>query len=323
MKTLTTFLAMTAALILLMQDVFSQEVNSDSVKAGQFYNILLSNDEWITGEVLTSDSLFIKLRQTDGTASKFSKQQVKTIIIPSNEDVEDYYADKYSEDVKESNKILKPRLSLSGGLGLTTFERSGSFPSSYVFNLEGLLYLSRNAAVRLFIDCNFMGNDNNHSYSGPGYYSYEEGGNLSLYIFTADMLLGSLKPEQKTRQYFTCGVGMFILSESDSKSVSSYGTYTYPGYSESLFAIKLGYGISHNFTPKISAGGELLYGTPFVYLQIGLISVKPRISYKISDKLGLFFEPQYTFPVAFGDFGGFYASDGYFTIKSGITLGSF
>ena len=141
------------------------------------------------------------------------------------------------------------------------------------------------------------------------------------------MLLGSLKPEQKTRQYFTCGIGMFILSESDRKSYNNNGTYsytyTYPGESESLFAIKLGYGISHNFTPKISAGGELLYGTPFEYLQIGLISVKPKISYKISNKLGLFFEPQYTFPVAFGDFGGFYASDGYFTIKTGITLGSF
>lgn len=263
MKTLIILTAITASMLIFMQDSFSQGVNPDSV---------------------------------------------------------DIFDDEYSKHFKESGKILEPKLSLGGGIGLTTLEGSGGFPSSYVFNLEGTLYLTRAAAIRLFVDCNFMGNDN-YSFSGPDYSFYEEGGNLSLYVFTIDMLLGSLKPEQKTKQYFTWGVGMFILSESDKKSVSSYGSYTYPGESESLLAIKLGYGISHNFTPKISAGGELLYGTPFQYLQVGLISVKPRISFKISNKLGLFFEPQFTFPVMWGD--SFFGGEGYFTIKSGITLGSF
>ena len=323
MKAITIYLIVITTLILSLQQIFSQEISLDSVKAGRFYNILLSNDEWIEGEVLTADSLYIKLRQIDGTVSRFSKQQVKALIVPSNYDVREYYEEKYSGNFKESNEIMKPRLSLSGGLGLTTFETSGSFPSSYIINFEGLLYLSRHTGIRLFVDCNFMGNGNNNSYSGPSYYSYEEGGNLSLYIFTVDMLLGSLKPEQKTKQYFTYGLGVFIFSESDGKNYSSYGTYIHPGESFQYAGLKIGYGVSHSFTPKITVGGELLYGTPFEYLDFGILSAKPRISYNISKKFELFFEPQYTFPMAFGDYGGFFIENGYFTVKTGLTFSSF
>lgn len=322
MKAFLILTVISASIVLLMQEVFSQEVNPDSVVNGRFYNILLSNDEWIEGEVLSSDSSFIKLRQTGGTVSKFSKLQVKSVIVPSTDDFKEYYEEKYTN---KKTDVMKPRLSLSGGLGLTSLESQGSIPTSYILNLEGILFLSRNAALRLFIDCNFMGNDDNYSYSGPGYSNYEEGGNLSLYIITADLLVGSLKPEQKTRQYFTCGVGAFIFSESDRKFGYNGGGYSYnyttPGESEVLAGAKLGYGINHNINNYVNLGGELLYAAPFQYLQIGLISIKPRISYKISGSIGLFFEPQYTFPVLWSD--SYYESSGYLTVKSGITFGSF
>jgi len=324
MKTIINLISITAVLMILMQGVFSQEVSSDSLKTGQTYKILLSSDEWITGEILSSDSVYIKIKQPDGTAYKFYKKQIKTFIVQSKEDMEEYYSDKYSETAMETKEIMKPRLSLSGGLGLTTlFETSDNNPASYVFNLEGSIYMSRNAGVRLFVDCNFLGNGNNYSSYGPEYYSYEEGGNTSIYIVTADLLLGSLKPEQKTSNYFICGIGAFIYSESDHKDISSYGTYTSQGSSSTAAVLKIGYGINHRFSPKITAGGELLYGTPFQYLYVGLFSIKPKIGYNISKKIELFVEPQYTFPLAFGEDGGFFAGTGYLTIKTGITFSSF
>ena len=221
---------------------------------------------------------------------------------------------------------MEPRLSLSGGLGVNSLGYESSFPSSYVIDFEGSLYLNRNIGIRLYVDCNFFSNSENYSYNDPydPYYSYnEEGGNTSVYILTFDLLAGSLKPEQKTKQYFICGIGAFVFSESDRKTHSGHGNYTYPGESFEYGGLKIGYGINHNFTPRISAGGELLYGTVIEYMQIGILSVKPRISYKLSKKFELFFEPQYTFPVAFGDFGGFFIDNGYFTVKTGIALTSF
>jgi hypothetical protein len=323
MKTFTILFTMTLAITVLTQESNSQEISLDSVKSGRFYNFLLSNDDWIEGEVLIADSLFIKLRQTDGTVSRFSKQQVKTLIVPSNYDVREYYTVKYACDYKESEKVMEPRLSLGGGLGLTTFESTGGFPSSYVIDFEGTLFLSRNVGIRLYVDCNFFKNNNNYSYSSPEYYSYEEGGNVSIYLFSMDLLIGSLKPEQKTKQYFTCGLGAFVFSESDRKSYSTYGTERYPGESFGYAGLKIGYGVSHSFTTKITAGGELLYGTPFEYLYFGILLINPRITYKISKRLDLFLEPQYAFPVGFGDFGGFFIDYGYLTVKTGITLCSF
>ena len=313
MKSLTNFLAITTAFIFLIQDIFSQEVNIDSVKAGRFYNVLLSNNRWMEGQILYSDSLTIKLKQSDGTVSKFSKMLVKSIIVPSNDEVKEYYSEKYSGEVK----VTKPQLSLSGGFSLNSSESSGGFPSSYLIDLEGALYINRSTGIRLSVNCNFF-NNKNYYYSNPYYFSYEEGGKISEYVITLDFLAGSLKPEQKTKQYFTCGLGVFIHSESEIKGYDSYGTYNYAGSHHTLPILKLGYGLSHSFSSRLSAGGELLYDSPYLLLTIGFFSIKPRLSYTLSKNFELFLEPQYTFGI-----GGFYASDGYFTIKSGVTLGSF
>lgn len=336
MKAHKIYLAIAITLAVVSQNSFAQRENPDSVKAGKFYNILLSNDEWIKGEILSIDSQYVKIKTDDGSAVKFARSSVKEFIGLTAGDVEDYYGDVYGNK-KEPNTILSPVLSLSGGIGLTSFygysgyRNSGNFPAAYVVNLEGILYFSRHAGIRLFVDCNFFGNDNNSSYGGYGYnYYQEEGGNKSVYMVTVDILAGSLKPEEKTKQYFTGGFGAFVLSESEGKSYYNDGLSSYtsiiPGTSEAVMGLKLGYGIYHRFTPKVTFGGELLYGLALENPQFGLVSIKPKISYRLSKKLELFFEPQYTFPVAFpgGYFeGGFFIGEGYFTVKSGLTLGSF
>jgi hypothetical protein len=85
-----------------MQGIFSQEVSRDSVKTGRLYKMILYNDNWITGEILSSDSVYIKIKQSNGTAFKYAKQQIKTFIIPSKEDIEDYYTNKNKSNIKES-----------------------------------------------------------------------------------------------------------------------------------------------------------------------------------------------------------------------------
>jgi hypothetical protein len=83
MKTIINLISITAVLMILMQDIFSQEVSFDSVKTGKIYKILVY-DQWITGEILSSDSLYVKVMHSDGSSRKYLKEQILSVYFLEN-----------------------------------------------------------------------------------------------------------------------------------------------------------------------------------------------------------------------------------------------
>lgn len=303
MKNLTNILIIAlTAMLLYSGTLFSQEVSKDSLKAGKVYKILLADDSWIVGEVTGIDSVNIHFKKTSGRTTVLYKEHIKTILLAPPELVTEYYKKMHT------NKTLsKSFFTAGGGLVLLGIFSGGEYentPNTYVIDGECVLYFSRSEALRININYNFTGS----SYSIP----YYDAGNTSVYLFSFDVLSGNLKPESKTNQYFTGGLSLLIYSESDYHSESSY-----------LFGPKLGYGIKHKASPNLMIGGEILYATPFQYLMGGVFSIRPSLNVKVSENLGIYAEPQYTFPVAFGDGGGFYFDSGFLTVKAGISYNLF
>lgn len=324
MKTL--IFLITIYTLLAVTPLFSQEVHPDSIKPGKIYKMLLVNGDWTEGEILGFDSLIIKIRHTDGHVFKIAKNQVSAYIMPSEENVSEYYENKYIKSGKiKSTKINPPYLQIGGGIALTDFflgDSRGSFPNTYIIDAECTYFFSRDFAGRININCNFSGNSNNSGFEQGGY-SYE-GGNTSIYFISFDILTGNHEPEAKTNQYFTSGIGVMIMSESERRETYN-GTqnYVHQGDSYSYPGMKLGYGVKHKFNPNLIAGAEIFYETPFEFLQVGLLSLKASTNFKISKNIGLYVEPQYAFPIALGDNGGFFVEAGYFTVKAGLTYGLF
>lgn len=203
-------------------------------------------------------------------------------------------------------------ISLSGGVGLKSWYTE---QSSYTLNANGIFYFTRITGVRINVDLTMIPSK---TYSfAPDY--YEEGGNRSILFLSVDFLAGSFKPESRSKSYFFVGAGVITFAESDRVSYSSYGTYTQAGESQKFFALNLGGGFSNKLSGDFNFGGEIFYGFTPPWIQLGLFSLKPKISYCASKNLEVFAEPQYLFPIYIGEGGGFFVADGFFTVKAGVT----
>jgi hypothetical protein len=310
----TLIIALTFTLIY-SSSLFSQEVSKDSLKTGKLYKILLTDSTWLVGEVTSIDSVNITFKKTTGRTTVLYKEHIKTILVLAPEVVTEYY-----KKIPVNKTISKPFFTIGGGMALKSFLDNGpegSTSNTYIVDGEGTVFFGRNSAARLNINCNFTGS------SDYGYYM--TGSNTSVYLVSIDVLAGNLKPESITNSYFTGGLSALIYSESDEVYTDYSGrTYTYHGETETYIGPKLGYGIKYKASQNIIIGGEILYATPFQsFFTVGAFSLKPSVHLKVSKNLGVYLEPQYSFPVAFGDWGGFFVDLGYFTLKSGITYNLF
>lgn len=315
MKSIIRTLSITiTTLFIVSGGILSQEVSRDSLQAGKLYKILLTDSTWLVGEVTRIDSIYINFKKTTGRTTVFYKEHIKKAFLAPPDLVRAYF-----KKFHTNTSVSKSFFTISGGMAFKSFLDNGpeeSTPNTYIVDGEGTVFFGRNSAGRLNINCNFTGGED-YGYSMTA-------GNTSVYLVSIDVLAGNLKPESKTNSYFTGGLSFLIYNEHDRTSTNMFGeSYTYAGETEFLVGPKIGYGIKYKASKNIIVGGEILYATPFIYLAAGVFSIKPSVHFKVSKNFGVFVEPQYTFPVAFVEGGGFFMNMGYFTVKSGISYNLF
>jgi hypothetical protein len=237
------------------QQIFSQEiVDIDSLKNGKSYKIVLFDDRELIGQIISSDSLSIRLKDNNNI-----------------------YRIKKDDILKISNEIQRTVpfliLNVNGGYSIVAGNyRSYSSSSVQIkgFNLgvEGILPLSEYRAIRLGLDYSGLKKpgytDTYYYLENSGSYTKEEESNIRLISFRTDYLFGDFRSSKKFMYFFSAGAGVNFYHESAYSSYSVHNDTIYymsqngeRNSTSMIFAIGLyaGYKISN----KMGIQGQIEY----------------------------------------------------------------
>jgi hypothetical protein len=258
---------------LLSNSAYAQEYSKlDSLKPGVTYKIILFDDTEIIGKIIKHDSEFV-IVSTGLTNTQIRK-----------------------DDIFNISKNLTPskyRFSFSGGGGVSILTE-GFFNHSYknyssIFSLQvnAAFFANNKRAFRLDLGYSrFKRKDDSYPY-----YTEYKGGDLGMYYFKTEFMMGDLNPSSLVNAYGLVGLGIHITKEEEytykyyNSWDSTYHTYIYP--------------VQTNTNAVLSLGGGL--------------------GFRFNKHLGVYTEIQYNMVTVGGGFFIFGFGSGYFPIRAGLT----
>lgn len=245
----------------------SVEIDFENLPIGKNYRVIMTSGWEAEGMLEKVDSNLIQIK-SEYRIFSIPKTQIKDIIrVASESEIE--------EKVRESNKskFSNDKIYLSLGSGVSFKPVWGSQRHKEGINLQFnvMKIMSPSHAIRG--DIQFANNPTlNYRYE----YGGTEGGSLNSYSIKINFLLGDFKPKTDVNGYAILGGGLNILKETDTKHFFreyNYKTMEYTGNiinyveqneAQKYFNLDLGGGLRIKVTDKIKIYGEGQYTFPFV-----------------------------------------------------------
>ena len=280
MKTIKKVLIISALILITSFPLTAQKskINFDGLKIGKNYRVLITTCENKAGKLTAIDSNSIDI-ETEFNILTINKNEIEKITEGST----DCEGCNTSQQTGFGNKYIikkeKLKLSLSTGVNLTSFGFNDGYDPGINIQLDIMKIISPNYAIRG--DFQFGQNPrkkHDYFYSENNFYTHE-GGDLNNYSFKFDFLLGSLRPSSVLNGYGIMGGGFNVVHESERKNSYSYQDYNY---------------LTNEYTTQTYSYTEKGFTIGEMVLEIG-----GGFGVKISDRIRLFTEAQYSFPILF------------------------
>ena len=285
-----------------------KKIDFESLITGKSYKVKIENGWETEGKLIKKDSNSIDIK-TENKTFTINKIEVEEIVSTAfnfkDNNISEPVGVSY-ENTAETNAVKKDKLYLSVGSGVNfTSIGFNSYNSGINLQLSLTKIISPGYAIRG--DLQFGQNTKKSSgYSYGDYSSSSKGGDINNYSAMFDFLLGALRPESKINGYAIFGGGFNVLHETETKSTFTYREYNY-------YTNEPGPLVTNSYTDKGSSIAEMMLG------------LGGGLGIKISNKVRLYGEAQYSFPILFlGEYTGFYPESflyGNPTLKIGAQIG--
>jgi len=276
MKTIIKILLSIFIPVLLYVQVYAQvkKVDPDCMRIGEVYRVTVING-WVTeGKLLRIDSASIEIRSEHKIFSIPKSQITEAEVIFKETGLLDnkLHDSFFIRDRAIEEKIY---LSVGAGAGIPSLWTYNTFNTGINFQFNVMKIMSHTHAIRGDFQYTLNTANNDHS-------DRIAGGHLNSYGIRINFLLGNFKKRSIVKGYAILGGGVNILQRSDSK-------YSYPEYDPVTMSYT---GRKYTYTQKYKSDS-------FMNLDCG-----GGLNYKISDRVKLYGEAQYTFPLVFLGRGG-------------------
>jgi len=217
---------------------------------------------------------------TTGSNIKEVKSQPKDSLIP-NDQIKDIKTFQDNNLLKLNNKSKKEskKLYISLGSGISFARLYSSQKGGINLQFNVIKIMSSTHAIRGDIQFSHNPSNNNNNYS----YGSNEGGSYNNYAAKFDFLLGKFRSDSEINGYWILGGGLNVFKQTDTK-------YTYKEFDHSTMSYT---GKTITYTAEHKA-------EKFINLEFG-----GGLRIKVSEKVNLYGEAQYSFPlIHMGSYGG-------------------
>jgi len=255
-------------------NVYSQNINIDSLQTGKKYKVVLFDDREIIGTLKAFDSIYINISDKDGLY-RIRKEDIfyiSRLLYPS----------KY-------NVII----ALGGGISFLTGDYNNNYyysgqKSQNGYNLALKVDFPINETKTIGFEASY------HRFKHDAFTDYTTNYDatfMNFYTFKIDFKIGNFETKNKFFYYAVFGIGMNLTKYSERTSIyynsydSTYSTQYSPAYSTTSAVLGLGGGAGYKFNRHCGIYAEMQYNfitsSPFLFWGSGYFPLKAGLVYMI------------------------------------------